>query len=242
MLNKADLKSWLHRDFDRRDKLLLALATFDSPCAVKDIVSACAAAGFRQPANWNISAILESSKGMAIRLPEGWEIQDSGRQHLRNLGVTKLSPAAVQVATDLRGHLRNITHPDTRAFVEEAVKCYEAELYRSSIVMAWAAAIHILHMEVLNNHLSNFNAEASRVDHKWKPAITSDDLGRMKETEFLDRIAAISIIDKNTKEELKKCLSLRNSCGHPNSFKVSANAAANHVEILLLNVFDRFKS
>jgi hypothetical protein len=242
LLNKADLKNWLHKDLERRDKLLLALATFDEPCAVKEILAACVDAGFRQSNGWNVSAILGASKGLAIRIPGGWEITDAGKQHLRNLGVTKLSPAAVQVATDLRGHLAKIKHPDTRAFVEEAVKCYEAELYRSSIVMAWAAAIHVLQLEIMSNHLSAFNTEAVRVDSRWKSAVNSDDFGRMKEIDFLDRIAAISAIDKNTKEELKKALSLRNSCGHPNSFKVSANAAANHIEILLLNVFDRFQA
>jgi hypothetical protein len=62
----------------------------------------------------------------------------------------------------------------------------------------------------------------------------------MKESELLDRVAALSILGKNVKEELKKCLDLRNACGHPNSLKIGPNAVANHLEILLLNVFNRF--
>jgi hypothetical protein len=88
--------------------------------------------------------------------------------------------------------------------------------------------------------LREFNKEASRIDAKWKPARTADDLGRMKEHDFLDRIAALSIIGKNVRQELEKCLSLRNGCGHPNSLKLGPNAVANHVEILLLNVFKVF--
>jgi hypothetical protein len=183
---------------------------------------------------------LGKSGGQAIRTPQGWEITDSGRQHLRNLGVTKVSPAAVQIATDLRAQLSNIHDSDTSAFVEEAIKCYEAELYRSAIVMSWLAAVDVLHGCVHAKHLKAFNAEAKRVDAKWKDARTTDDLGRMSESDFLDRIAALSLIGKNVKRELKECLDRRNGCGHPNSLKVGSNTVAHHIEILILNVFSIF--
>ena len=50
----------------------------------------------------------------------------------------------------------------------------------------------------------------------------------------------MSVIGKNTKTELLKALNLRNSCGHPNSLRISAHTAAAHLELLLLNVFDKF--
>ena len=241
LLSISDLKTWLHRDLSQPDKLFLILATFDQPCQVKDMRDQAKEAGFRITAGWNPSASLGRSKGLAIRTPKGWEITDAGRQHLRNLGVTKISPAAVQVATDLRAELPNIENEDTRAFVEEAIKCYEAELYRSAIVMSWLAAVDVLHNHVHAKHLKAFNTEAKRVDSRWKDAKTTDDLGRMGEAEFLDRIAALSIVGKNVKKELTNCLDRRNGCGHPNSLKIGANTAAHHLEILLLNVFKVFQ-
>jgi hypothetical protein len=157
-----------------------------------------------------------------------------------NLGLTRISPAAVQVATDLRALVPRIVNDNTRHFVEEAIKCYEAELYRSAIVMSWLAAIDVLHKEVHQNHLSALNTEAKRVDTRWRDATATDDLGRMAEADFLDRIAAISVIGKNVKKELKDCLDRRNGCGHPNSLQIGANTAAHHIEILLLNVFQKF--
>ena len=241
MLDEEDLKTWLHRDIDRLDKLLLVLSTFREPCQVREIGERASQAGFRIPKSWNVSTILRRSKGLAIRTPKGWEIANTGKLHLRNLGFTKISPAAVQVAIDLRAELPNIKDKDTRAFVEEAIKCYEAELYRSAIVMSWMAAVDVLHNHVHANHLNAFNTEAKRVDAKWKDAKTTDDLGRMGEADFLDRIAALSILGKNVKEQLKGCLKLRNGCGHPNSLKIGANTAAHHIEILLLNVFKNFQ-
>lgn len=241
MLSSADLRTWLHHNLPQRDKLLLILASLDKPCQVKDMKESAKEAGFRVPPKWNLSASLGKSKGLAIRTPKGWEIAEAGKQHLRNLGVTKISPAAVQVATDLRAELSNIKDDDTRVFVEEAIKCHEAELYRAAIIMSWLAAVDVLHNHVRDKHLKAFNAEAYRVDTGWKYAKSTDDLGKMGESNFLDRIAALSIIGKNVKKELKDCLDRRNGCGHPNSLKIGANTVAHHIEILLLNVFKEFQ-
>ncbi len=69
-----------------------------------------------------------------------------------------------------------------------------------------------------------------------------DDLGRMKESDFLERIATIGMVGRNVKTQLVVGLNLRNGCGHPNSLKVGANTVAAHIEMLLLNVFDKFSS
>jgi hypothetical protein len=221
-------------------KLLLILATQDHPISVKEVKSIAASAGFRAIQKWNVSSILSASKGKAIKT-SGWEITDAGRLHLRNLGVSKISPAAMQVANDLRAHLEKINDAETRSFVEEAIQCHEAELYRSAIVMSWLGAMDILHKYVHANHLPEFNAEATRVTNKkWKEARTPDDLGKMHEGDFLDRMEGLSIIGKNVKAQLKAALDLRNGCGHPNSLKVGANKFAAHIETLLENVFQKF--
>lgn len=239
MLTSGELKGWLQKDLGKLDKTLLVLATQDKPIAVSRINELADSAGFRAMRKWNVSATLSASKGKAIRTT-GWELTDVGRMHLRDLGVATVSPAAMQVAVDLRNHLAKITEPQTRDFVEEAIKCHEAELYRSAIVMSWLGAVDVLQKHVHQNHLATFNAEAKRVNVKWKPAKSQDDIGKMGESDFLDRIEALSIIGKNVKAQLKACLDLRNGCGHPNSLKVSVNKSAAHIETLLQNVFEKF--
>ena len=90
------------------------------------------------------------------------------------------------------------------------------------------------------NALAAFNAEASRKDSKWKHAKTADDLGRMKEHDFLDTLESISILGKKVKQELQKCLQLRNGCGHPNSLQIADHKVSAHIEDLILNVFAKF--
>lgn len=239
MLNSDQLKEWIHKDLGKLDKVLLVLATQNDPIAVEKINQLAEAAGFRTMRKWNVSAVLGGSKGKAIRTT-GWELTDAGKMHLRDLGVSSISPAAMQVAVDLRNHLADVTDGQTRNFVEEAIKCHEAELYRSAIVMSWLGAVDVLQKHVHKKHLAAFNAEAKRINSKWKPAVSQDDIGKMGEGDFLDRIETLSIIGKNVKAQLKACLDLRNGCGHPNSLKVSVNKSAAHIETLLQNVFGKF--
>ncbi|MFG1348801.1 hypothetical protein [Xanthobacter autotrophicus] len=236
------LKDWLHRELQVRDKLLLVLATFEQPVKVVDVRSRAEEAGFRIPKKWNISDVLGRSGGLAIRVPLGWELTDTGKNHLRNLGVTSVSPAAMQVAADLRQHLAKVKNSTTHAFVEEAIKCHEAKLYRAAVVMSWIAAVDVLYRDVVANHLAAFNVEAKNFNAKWKPAVNEDGLARMGEADFLDRLVPIGVIGKNVKEELAKALKLRNGCGHPNSLKIGQNMVASHLEILLLNVFEPFSA
>ncbi len=242
MLKPTDLKVWLHKKgLTRLDKLLFVLATFDAPCQINGIRTRAREGGFAIPRGWNLSSTLSRSGGLAVRTPDGWELTDSGRERLHSLGLTHLSPAAADVAHSLRAELANIKDADTRALVEEAIKCFEYQLYRAAVVFSWVAAVQLLQQYVHANHLAAFNAEAQRVDTKWKPAKSTDDFGRMKESDFLDRLVALSIIGKNVKTELVDCLDLRNGCGHPNSLKLGANTVAHHLEMLLLNVFKAFQ-
>ena len=242
LLDVVGLKDWLHRELPARDKLLLVLASFDQPAKLADLRSRSEEAGLRLPKKWNLSDVLGKSGGLAIRVPAGWELTDAGKSHLQAIGVAFISPAAVQVAADLRKHLANVQNTTTRAFVEEAIKCYEAKLYRSAIVMSWIAAVDVLYREVVASHLDAFNAEAKRVNDNWKKAANADGLSRMDEADFLDRLVTISVIGKNVKDQLAIALNLRNGCGHPNSLAVGGNMVTSHLETLLLNVFERFNA
>jgi hypothetical protein len=106
--------------------------------------------------------------------------------------------------------------------------------------LSWVGAVSLLYGHVAANRLSAFNAEATRRDARWKVARTEDDLALMKEHDFLNVLEAISVIGKSVKQELQAALTLRNACGHPNSFKLGPARVAAHVESLVLNVFQKF--
>lgn len=218
----------------------MILAAFDTPCQIRDLKSTSLSAGFKWPKSLNASALLSATCGLAIRTPEGWEITASGKSHLAEFGVEIKSSNQTKIASDLRSHADRIQNEHVKVFLEEAIVCYERKLFRAAVVMSWGGAVAVLQQEVVKNHLNHFNSEAHRVNHRWKFAVSSDDLGLMKERTFLDTLQNISMLGKNVKSDLIQCLDRRNSCGHPNSYKLADSIVAAHLETLILNVFARF--
>lgn len=235
-----DLKNLLaNPDFSRKEKLLIILAASKESLSVGKIRDVAIENGLNQIKGWNISSILKALEPEVVRLPGGWSMTDGGTVTLQNLGVLDTGPAQ-SIQPTLRKYLTKINSDDVRAFLDEAVQAVELKLYRSAVVLAWVGAVFVLYEEVLSNHLSAFNAEALKRFPKWKAAQNSDDLARMKEYDFLQVIHAISVIGKNTKDDLEQCLKLRNACGHPNTHKVGEHKVTAHLETLMLNVYAKF--
>lgn len=239
MLNVTALKDLLHQPaLSNRDKLLLCVgAEPNQPKSISDIKGTAIAAGLRKATSWNISDYLSKARGLAIRTPAGWELTAAGQSHVQTIAGPYIAGPSVAAAASLRSHLPTIANTDTRTFVEEAIRCFEAKLLRAAIVLSWVGALSLIYDHVLAHKLSAFNAEARKRDPKWKDASTRDGLAKLKEYEFLQICHAVSVFGKNVKDELETCLKLRNGCGHPNSLKVGEHKASSHVETLIQNVF-----
>src|SRR5574340_1182363 len=209
LLSDSELIESLHKKrLQRLDALLLILCVeAATPKEVVKIKKIGRQAGLTEIQRWNVSDVLGHSKGYAIRLPEGWALTTAGKEYIRKLDVfpQKKSKKVIHVATSLRDTLIKITNLDTVAFLYEAISTFEAGSYRSAVVLSWVGAVSLLQDQILQHHLSAFNAEATRKDARWKDAKVKDDFSRMKEYDFLDILGAppISLIGKNVKEELK---------------------------------------
>ncbi|MCJ7740317.1 hypothetical protein MUP32_03285 [Candidatus Microgenomates bacterium] len=223
------------------NKILILLSiNSKEPKSTEEIVKLGYQFGLTAAGKWNISQHLRSTGGKAIKTPKGWELTLTGIQFLYLTFGVEIDSQEIHIANDLRSHLPKIKNQDTLAFVTESVLCLESKLYRSAVVLSWVGAIAVLYDYVIVNKLKEFNIEATRRDPKWKNAKVTDDLSLLKESEFLDILENISVIGNDVKKELKKCLDLRNSCGHPNSLVIADNRVAAHIEILVLNVFAKF--
>jgi len=239
-MTRDELKNVIHNKNLSRLDILVVLLAVDSGGArtVKELKELAAFGGLRKVKSWNISDILARSGGIAVRTPDGWELSNEGKSRARELGAD--SGPVVTANADLRKVLASISSPDTREFIEEAVKCLEARYLRAAVVLSWVGAVSVLQQYVVANKLAEFNAEAQRRDKDWKRAKSTDDIGKMKEATLLQVLETISVIGKNTKQELEESLRLRNASGHPNSFKYGESRVASHIEILMMNVFSKF--
>lgn len=226
-----------------RDQLLVLVAVDPvAPISIDKIKARCIAAGLPKLAKRNISDILGKGKGLVARTVAGWELQQFGIVRVRKLAqAVHINLVVTHSSQSLRGHADSVSDPLTKSFVMEAIECFEAKQYRAPVVFSWAGAVALLHKHVFSKKLSEFNTEAKRRDSKWRMAKQQDDLGRMREHDFLDVCEAIGILGKNVKQILQnECLMLRNACGHPNSASIAENSVAAHIEKLIKNVFSRF--
>ncbi len=236
-MNREELKNWLpRRELNPRQKTLLVLATGDGPMPVNDIKNTARLNGAPGAKNWNISQLLVRSR-CAVNGANGWELNDEGRRTVSEILGTGRPPLE---SDRLKAALEKVKEPEAHAFLDEAVRCFSAHLYRAAVVLTWVGALWLLYGEVEKKHLAPFNAEATRRNAKWKDAKNAEGFARMQESDFLDIAETIGVIGKSVKIQLKNCLDLRNACGHPNKYQLGENAVAHHIEILALNVFARF--
>ena len=242
-LTKDSFQTLLVRmELSRLDKLLLILFwNNESPKAIAEIKEVASNNGLRECAKWNVTDTLRKSKGVATLIKGKWILTTPGRAYLVKQKYVEAKNSVLKVdVTDLHTHLSSVKDAHIKNFLEEALSCLESNQKRAAVVFSWVGAVAILYDDVINKHLTAFNAEATRRDAKWKPAKNADDLGKIKEHEFLNILEAISVIGKNVKQELQNCLQLRNGCGHPNTLKIGDRKVAAHIEILILNVFSKF--
>lgn len=242
MIDSTRLKDLLsNQGYSRLEKSLICIATDNcKPKKIKEVRDLAISSGLRVAQKWNFSQIFGTAPELVVNTDSGWELTSSGQKTVADLAGPYATAPATIIASSLRQYLPKIFDHDTKTFLEEAIECFEQHHYRAAVVLTWVGAVSLMHHYVHKNELSSFNAEASRRDAKWKPAKSVDDLGKVKEHDFLQILESISLIGKNVKQELEACLKLRNGCGHPNSLKIGEARVAAHVEILILNVFSKF--
>lgn len=249
MVKPEQLKDLLHAArLPRRDALALILASQNGqPIQTTEIIKIGKDSGIRDISTWNVTQYLNSNKTFFVKLPTGWILGPNGRPHADSIEAKITGGKPAVVSHSLRLLIPKLPNEEAKAFVGEAISCYEAKCYRAAVVLSWVGAVSVLHHHVVNHHLQAFNAEMAVRRSKrnppevWKAAKNPDDLALVSEGEFLEVLVTISVLGKTVKELLKnQCLLLRNGCGHPNSVQSGEHMVAAHLENLVNHIFTKF--
>jgi hypothetical protein len=156
----------------------------------------------------------------------------------RKYGVHHSVVAVNKILTDLPAKVPSI---DERAFLQEAMKCYRIEAYRSCIVMTWNLAYaHLLDWILKDSkRLASFNATiAKRYPKKVGLRISHYDefLDELKEREVLEICSSGGLFNSNVFKILKEKLDRRNIVAHPSAIVVVQSQADDIVTDLVNNV------
>lgn len=229
----------LSDDIGNIDALLTIVSSFEKPCTVREIKQRGLDAGFRRVSTLNIYRDLARVSRYVVLTGSGYVMTTLGRAYLRERGLDVNCEPESNPVKSLRAASDALSDVQTQTFVREAVSCHEHGFYRAAVIMSWIGAMSMLQRHTVECHLDDFNAVACQKGRNWRQAKTFDDLSRIRESEFLDRLSDISVISSDVKKELRECLGRRNSCSHPNSFVTAEQTSAHHVEVLINNVFAR---
>lgn len=156
----------------------------------------------------------------------------------KKYGVHHSVVAVNKILTDLPVQVPNVAE---RAFLNEALKCYRIEAYRSCIVMTWNLAYSHLLDWILTGPkgLAAFNAAISKRYPKMTNLQVSkydDFLDELKESQVVEICNTAGLINSNIYKILKEKLDKRNIAAHPSSVVVVQSQADDVVTDLVNNV------
>ena len=161
-----------------------------------------------------------------------------GRHGVPTADVTREAPAAALHSLE---EAVQKTPGAYRPYLQEAVSCYSAGLYRGSILMVWAATIGHLH-EVIGAHHGGIAAfEAANharfgTSKAYRRIRRTADLLYLRESQQIQLGEDAGMYNKNARKMLIDRLDLRNLCGHPTGYEPGREETVVFVESLTINI------
>lgn len=168
-----------------------------------------------------------------------YKLARSVRSELDKLyGIHHSVVAISKILTDLPTKVPTV---EERAFLQEALKCYRIEAYRSCIVMVWNLAYAHLLDWILKDakRLADFNATTPRRYPSLKSVqVTKYDDFRdeFQERQVVDIASSAGLINHDIYKIMKAKLDRRNIVAHPSIVVVTQSQADDMVTDLVNNV------
>jgi hypothetical protein len=200
----------------------------------------------RIPAYSNVSAYLSkyAKRGKAqkfLRGESGYALSRDSQLALQKALHT--GPAKQETSLLLRGLLTKVVDSSERAFLQEAIDCYEIGARRAAVVMTWQMAIYHLCAYVLAKELHAFNAVlASNTDKRVKVISVSkiDDFSDIPEVKLIEFLRSAKVISNDVRKILDNRLGIRNSAAHPSSVVISEVKTTDFIIDLVENVVAKY--
>lgn len=151
-----------------------------------------------------------------------WTRRATSARRAAHLALSRHEAAASRVVLleDLAKSLSGAP-VDVQDYFSEAIRCIENELYRSSIVMAWAGFFHVFSEALYSKHEADIGIKRPN----WK----FTDLAELKEvageSHLLIVAKDVKFITNPRRRIYDGQLSTRNQCAHPTLYRPSLNEA-----------------
>jgi len=152
---------------------------------------------------------------------------------------TALLPVSLRVKHDalccgwqvrtLRKLVQPISAPELLKYLDESIRCAEANCVRGSVVLAWCAVAFKVHEKLVSLGLPQLETEFEkmRLDHgmmfkhftKVYKVSTNPDVQEIADAHLILLCRFLTYLDDTEYKHLKAALDLRNGCGHPTGYQ-----------------------
>jgi hypothetical protein len=176
-------------------------------------------------------------KGRYVKLKEGYALERAYSSTLKKEYLGR--PTTKHLSAGLRSTLTAISDPPVRAYLEEAISCFEFGLHRSALIMAWCVAYGLFRGWLFRGHLAQFNSITSQ----WKSPTTIntlEDFQELTEASVLDTSRKAQVISKEQFKVLKQLLDQRNSFAHPTTRVMTPAIAEAYIDTVLRDIIPTF--
>lgn len=185
-----------------------------------------------------------NSKGSSarfIKTKNGYQLERKAELDLQK--TMHQGPARQETSHLLRSLISRVTDQHKKAFLQEAIDCYEIGARRAAITLAWILAIHHMYEYVLAKEKTAFNAAlASNTDRRVKvSSVTAiDDFSDIPETKFIEFLRTAGVISNDVRKILDTKLGIRNSSAHPSAIVISDVKATDFIIDLVENIIAKY--
>ena len=159
------------------------------------------------------------------------------------------SAGSINTRADIVKILESATE-DERSYLDEAIKCSDADCFKASVVLGWSAAMYRVHKIVevkygfdeLNRNISDTRNAGGRYKRLRDYDVHSlNDIQRVPDNDLLMVLEHWNIIDNNEYDRLNHCFTLRNNSAHPGKAIISPENIASFYSDIKSMIFDNSK-
>lgn len=183
---------------------------------------------------------LTSSPPRYVKAPGGYRLHRAYKDHLSSLLGTQR--VVQQTSAELRALEGLFTDGDTKAFLQEAINCFEAGANRAAVIMTWVLTFDHFLNYVFANKLTEFNRTFAASNPQGRVRIIAkvEDFEEINEDRIITTCRTAGIITSGVQKTLKEGLDTRNTAAHPSNVTIARSKAISVIEDLVTNVIKKF--
>jgi hypothetical protein len=127
--------------------------------------------------------------------------------------------------------IADIPYPDQKGYLEEALRCIEADCKRAAAVLGWSAAMHHIHSKIEEIGFDKFNKKADDLSKQTKgrfkgfkasaPVESISDLREVADRRILTVLDGMELLETNQRQRLEYGLDMRIQASHPGDAEVT---------------------